>query len=454
LAEHFDDLQKGKDIFLESPYTSIYGKETFLKVIGCPIREKDRIVGSVLLVEDITERKRMEQQLRQQERLAAVGQLSAGIAHDFRNLLTTIILYANMALRQPDLPPKLVQNLETIVGESKRAADLVQQILDFSSSSMIRVQAFDLQSLVQYVMNILERTISENVRLSMEVRPGNHAAAFTVRADSGRIQQVLTNLAANARDAMPGGGELRFELSRIEVTADKAPPVADMGPGAWVCLAVSDTGTGMTEEVRAHLFEPFFTTKEVGKGTGLGLAQVYGIVRQHDGYIGVETELGQGTTFRIYLPAYQEEMKEAKAEEPSVLPQGQGETLLLVEDNENLREAGQSILESLGYRVLTAANGREALAVYGMEGGADLVITDLVMPEMGGKELVRELRRSDPNVKALGITGYATMGVAEGLREVGFLDVVHKPFDVKELARVIRRALHKVGGQRPRWKVQ
>jgi CheY-like chemotaxis protein len=240
---------------------------------------------------------------------------------------------------------------------------------------------------------------------------------------------------------MPGGGDLRFELSRIEVTADKAPPVADIGPGAWVCLAVSDTGTGMTEEVRAHLFEPFFTTKEVGKGTGLGLAQAYGIVRQHEGYIGVETQLGQGTTFRIYLPAYQEEMKEAKAEEPSILPQGQGETLLLVEDNENLREAGQSILELLGYRVLTAANGREALAVYGVEGGVDLVITDLVMPEMGGKELVRQLRRLDPNLKALGITGYVAMGVAEGLREVGFLDVVHKPFDVKALARVIRRAL-------------
>jgi len=225
-----------------------------------------------------------------------------------------------------------------------------------------------------------------------------------------------------------------------------------------VCLTVSDTGTGMTEEAQAHLFEPFFTTKEVGQGTGLGLAQVYGIVRQHGGYIGVETELGRGTTFRIYLPAYEEETEETEAEELPVPPQGQGETILLVEDNEALREAGQEILESLGYRVLTAANGRQALAAYGLtaeaEGGADLVITDVVMPEMGGEELVRELTRSDPHLKALGITGDGMEGVTQKLREAGFLDVVHRPFEVEELARVVRRVLDAVGRQKPRWRVR
>jgi CheY-like chemotaxis protein len=264
---------------------------------------------------------------------------------------------------------------------------------------------------------------------------------------------VLTNLATNARDAMPHGGDLRFELSRVVVAAGEESPVAEMPAppsshpqaGEWVCLAVSDTGTGMTEKVRAHVFEPFFTTKEVGKGTGLGLAQVYGIVRQHEGHIRVESEPGRGTTFLIYLPALEERVKEIEAEEPSPPPQGQGETLLLVEDNEYLREAGQSILESLGYRVLTATNGREALAVYEAEGGADLVITDMVMPEMGGKELVRELTRSDPNLKAVGLTGYAVEGVADELREAGFLDVIHKPFDVEKLARVVQRALHEIG---------
>jgi PAS domain S-box-containing protein len=408
-----------------------------------PLRDgSGDIVGILGAGLDITERRQMEQQLRKQERLAAVGQLAAGIAHDFRNLLTTITLYASMALYRPDLPPNLAPNMHSILGESNKAADLVQQILDFSSRSTLRVQVLDPQSLVQNIVGILKRTIPENVRLSLEVEPGEHWTTCTVRADPGRIQQALTNLATNAHDAMPRGGELRLRLSHVEVTADKAPPVADMEPGAWVCLAVSDTGTGMTEQVRAHLFEPFFTTKEVDKGTGLGLAQVYGIVRQHEGHIDVETELGRGTTFRIYLPAYTKKVKETEVEEPSALPLGQGETILLVEDDENLREAGQSLLESLDYRVLAAANGREALAIYEAGEKVDLLITDMVMPEMGGRELVREMRSRDLNLKALGITGYAIEEATEELRKVGFLEVIHKPFEIEVLAQMIHRALN------------
>ena len=399
--------------------------------------------------EDITERVRMEKHLRQQERLAAVGQLAAGIAHDFRNLLTTIMLYAQMSSRQPGLPPRLERNIEIISGESKKAADLIQQILDFSGRSMLQVQVLDLQGFIQIVMDILKRTIPENIRLSLEIEPGQQPAAFAVWADPGHIQQVLTNLAINARDAMPDGGELRFALSCVEIMADmpplSSPPVEGIEGGAWVCLTVSDTGTGMTEEVRAHLFEPFFTTKDVDKGTGLGLAQVYGIIGQHEGHISVETELGQGTTFCIYLPSYADSDRaseqQTKAEEPPALPQGQGETLLLVEDNQGLREAGQGILESLGYRVLTAMNGREAIAIYKMGDSIDLVITDLVMPEMGGKELAQELHRSDPNVKVLGITGYAVEGITEELKKAGFLDVIRKPFEVETLAHATHYAL-------------
>ncbi len=451
--------------------------------VAFPIRtDQGFMMGTIF--RDITERKRMEQQLRQQERLAAVGQLAAGIAHDFRNLLTATMLHANMALGQPDLPPKLTQHLTTIIGESKRAADLVQQILDFSSRSMLRMQALDLHRLTQDVMDVLRRTLPEKVHLSLEVNPGDRGTGFTVQADPGRIQQMLTNLAMNARDAMPGGGDLRFALSRVEVAAGETPPVAHMEPGAWVCLTVSDTGTGMTEEVRAHLFEPFFTTKDVGRGTGLGLAQVYGIVRQHEGYIGVETELGRGTTFRIYLPAPKEETgrgpdaptdeadiatpmarpasgsispasaEEIEAGKPSTPSQEQRKTILLVEDNEMLRQAGQSILQALGYRVLTAVNGREALALYKAEGGADLVITDVVMPEMDGKELIRELSRSDPTLKVVGITGYAVEKVGEELREAGFLDVIYKPFEIETLTQVVRRALDEDGCQKPRWGVK
>ncbi len=420
------------------------------KVIDCdlrasPLNPSDPSKGIIVTMHDITERKRAEEQLRQQEQLAAVGQLAGGIAHDFNNLLTTIMLYAQMGMGRPDLPPDVARAFETILDESRKAAELVQQILDFSRHAMIKVRPLDLESFTGEVLAILRRAIPENIRLTLAMG----TEEYVVNADPTRIQQVLMNLATNARDAMPEGGELRFELSRVDAipAAVGTPPRAGGAGGGWICLAVSDTGTGMTEEVRSHLFEPFFTTKEPGKGTGLGLAQVYGIVRQHEGYIGVETEVGKGTTFRIYLPASGPEGVVGE-EEVVALPQGQGETILLVEDNEGVREAAQEILEPLGYRVLTAENGREALEVYWVaqsgdrpQQGVDLVITDVVMPEMGGKMLIRKLREANPGLKGLAITGYIVEEDVQRLRKAGFLDVVRKPFDVDALARTVRRAL-------------
>ncbi|RLC95922.1 MAG: hypothetical protein DRI77_09295 [Chloroflexi bacterium] len=403
---------------------------------GSPILVENKVVGVVAVYTDITERKRMEQQLQQQERLAAVGQLAAGIAHDFNNLLATIMLYAQMSLRQPDLSPKIAHSFETILDESRQAAELVQQILDFSRHAMLKIQPLDLGSFAGKVVDILRRTIPENIHLVLEIGPED----YIIEADPIRIQQALMNLATNGRDAMPKGGELCFELSRTRLKPGDEPPMAGMSPGEWVCLAVSDTGTGITEEVRSHIFEPFFTTKEVGKGTGLGLAQVYGIIRQHEGYIGVETEIGKGTTFRIYLPASEAEEKVAE-EESTAPPQGQGETILLVEDNENLLKVGRAILESLNYCVLTAANGREALVVYEAEGRVDLVLTDLVMPEMGGRQLMQKLKQMNSGLKGLAITGYALRKASQELEETGFLDIVHKPFDASTLAQIVRRAL-------------
>jgi CheY-like chemotaxis protein len=271
-----------------------------------------------------------------------------------------------------------------------------------------------------------------------------------VEADSGRIQQALTNLTLNARDAMPEGGDLRFALSQLAVSDDEPPPVADMLPGDWVCLSVSDTGTGMTKEVQEHIFEPFFTTKDVDNGTGLGLAQVYGIVRQHKGHIDVETEPGAGTTFYIYLPAYGEEIEEEDAtENASDLPQGRGETILLVEDEKKLREAGRAMLESLDYRVVTAANGREALAKCQSPRWSGerarpikLVITDLVMPEMSGEDLMHELQKRKPDLPVLVITGYALQeDDLQALKDMGFMDVIFKPFEVQALAQAVHCAL-------------
>jgi signal transduction histidine kinase len=397
------------------------------------------------LEETLTELRATQEQMMRQARLAAVGQLASGAAHEFRNFLTTIILSAKMALQKSDLPPHHVQYMETIVAESEKAAGLVQQLLDFSGRSMIRFQATDLEHLVQDVIDRLRPTFPERIQLSLDVSPTQAPAdrdpsAFTVQVDPDRIAQALMNLALNARDAMPQGGQLRFALSRLSATPDGALPLAESPPGQWVCLAVSDTGTGMNQEVRAHLFEPFFTTKEIGAGTGLGLAQVYGIVRQHQGHIDVETAVGAGTTFRICLPVGRR-VAYASDRDTVAMPQGQGETILLVEDNGRLRQVGQNILKLLGYRALAAADGREALAVYKAQDEIDLVVTDILMPEMDGKALAQELQRIDPDVKVLGITGYTEAETSGGLRAAGFLDIIRKPFEIETLARAIHRAL-------------
>ncbi len=416
------------------------------------LMEMRRLNGQ--LQEEIAERVRieavraqMEQQLRRQERLAAVGQLAAGIAHDFRNLLTTIILHAQMALLRRDLPSGLAQDLKTIMGESLKVSDLVQQILDFSSRAMIKPRPLDLQFFVEDVVDVLRRTLPENVHLTL----GVGKEACTVEADPDRMRQVMTNLALNARDAMPEGGELRIEVKRAAIQRPKSR-IQDRGSEteadgacrdrAWVCLSVSDTGTGMTEEVLAHLFEPFFTTKDVGEGRGLGLAQVYGIVRQHEGYVDVETEIGGGTTVYIYLPAC--ELEDGEGDEEIG---GQRATILLVEQEEGLRQAGRRMLESLGHRVLTASSGHEALALCQSPRWSQgrcrvgLVITDVVMPDMEGKELVQHVRRRNPGLKALGIVGCEVEQATRESSESGFLDVIQKPFSMDVLARAVRRAL-------------
>ncbi len=415
--------------------------------------DEGRVTEILSIGSDVTERKRLEEQMRRQDRMAALGQLAGGIAHDFNNILTGITLSTQMLLGQRNLPRGLVPDLKNILDDAQRAAHLVQQILDFSRRSFFETRHVDLSPFIQDVADVLRRTLPESIRFLLEVG----ADEYVVHADPTRLQQVLLNLATNARDAMPEGGEVRLALTRVKVGPGEEPPVAGMDAGEWVCLAVSDTGTGMPPDVMSHLFEPFFTTKPVGQGTGLGLAQVHGIVKQHGGHIGVETDVGQGTTFRIYLPA--QEAENGPQEEVAVAaPEVERATILLVEDEEGVRKLGRRALEHLGYRVLTAADGREALEVYRSakvacperdEGQGrracpeqgrrvDLVLTDMVMPEMGGRELMRELRKMNPRVKGVVVTGYA---LEDDLRELGILDVIHKPFDMGTLDEAVRRAL-------------
>jgi PAS domain S-box-containing protein len=422
-----------------------------------PIAWDDEQRGTLWLYRDVTEERQMTEQLRQQERLAAVGQLAAGIAHDFRNVLATILLYAEMDLKKPNLPSSIADDLHTVMAEAHRATDLVQQLLDFSSRSMIEPRALDLAAYVaEMIDGVLRSTIPEHIALDLEAEGDDQSpetsGEYVVEVDPARIRQALVNLALNARDAMRDGGRLSFRLSRVQVSPEGSPPVADMPEGDYVRLDVGDTGTGMTDDVVEHLFEPFFTTKEVNEGTGLGLAQVYGIVRQHDGWMDVKTEVGHGSTFTIYLPARKEPASADERGQPADIPCGAGETILLVEDHTALRQAGRTILESLGYRVLEAGNGQDALEVIRAAGkcesfsGIDLVISDLVMPEMNGPELIHVLRHRGVGAPALAITGHSLQEEdKEAVTAAGFSDVIRKPFDATALAKAAR---HLLDGQR------
>ena len=275
------------------------GAASHIRLHLSPTHSPDgEISGALAMVEDTTERRRLEERMRQRDRLGALGQLAGGVAHDFNNILTGIILSAHTLLAHRGLEPDMVPDVQTIINEAERAGRLVRQILDFSRRSVLEVSPIELSPVVHEAFELLRRTLPANIRLILELGADQHL----VSADASRIREVLTNLALNAKTAMPDGGELRIALSTETFKPGREPPVDEMPAGNWVCLSVSDTGVGMSPEVASHLFEPFFTTRPVGEGSGLGLAQVHGIVTQHRGYVDVETEPGSGTTFRIFLP--------------------------------------------------------------------------------------------------------------------------------------------------------
>lgn len=392
----------------------------------------------VLVLQDVTQEREIEDHVQQQERMAMVGQLAAGIAHDFNNIMSVIILYADMVLRNPGLSHKDRERLMTISQQAKQATDLTGQILDFSRTSVIERHPLDLTPFLKELIKLLKRTLPENIEL--ELAYGH--AEYTVSADPTRIQQAIMNLVVNARDAMPGGGKMRIGLERIRVKPNEFPPLPEMGPGEWVQVTVSDTGTGIPPDILLHIFEPFFTTKPTGQGTGLGLAQVYGIVGQHEGHIDVESEIGHGTTFTIYLPALLASRREQSELKISTLAQGHGETILVVEDEPTARDAVANTLQSLGYRVLVATNGQEALSVF--EQHVDeiaLVLSDIVMPEIGGAELFRILKQEHPAVKIIAMTGYPLQAKDQDLPMQDVIDWLQKPLSAEQLAEAVQQAL-------------
>ncbi|HVX65383.1 MAG TPA: PAS domain S-box protein [Bryobacteraceae bacterium] len=387
------------------------------------------------IVTDVTERKRVEEQFRQSQKMEAVGRLAGGIAHDFNNLLTIILAHADMLLEGVGSGP-LRSGIESINDAGERAAKLTSQLLTFSRKQVIQPQTLDLNQVVAETGDMMRRIIGEDIEL--EIVPGENLRL--IRGDAGQIEQVILNLVVNARDAMPHGGRLSIETSNVSVQGSAEPGA--IPPGGYVLLSVSDTGVGMSAEVRSHLFEPFFTTKPKGRGTGLGLSTVYGIVKQCGGEVMVESEEGAGTRFDIYLPAVAGDPV-PHTRRRAAIERGSGrESILLAEDDRNVRELVSRLLGDLGYNVVAVANGQEALTPLRTAGqNLDLLLTDVVMPGMSGPELAACAATIRPGLPVLYISGYPDVTVTHDGAEVDPERFVQKPFTVEVLNGKIRRLL-------------
>ena len=392
----------------------------------------------LVLANDVSERRLLEDQLRQAQKLEAIGMLAGGIAHDFNNLLTVINGYAELLLQTVAADWPYRENLEDIHSAGERAASLTHQLLAFSRKQVLEPKVIDLNGIILDLEKLLRRVIGENIdfRTVLDEKLGS------VNADPGQIEQIVMNLAINSRDAMPNGGKLTIETSNEDLDDEYARSHISVKPGRYIMLAVSDTGTGMDEVTKARIFEPFFSTKAVGKGTGLGLSTAYGIVKQSGGNIWVYSEPGLGTTFKVYLPVVD---KPSVTDERHVVqvPALGSETILLVEDDDLVRKFAANVLTRLGYNVLTAASGREALDICRDQTGNPiaLLLTDVVMPEMSGRELAEKVEDHCSNIKILYMSGYTDNAIVhQGVIDEG-ANFIHKPFNAEAFARKVREVL-------------
>ncbi len=406
-----------------------------------PLRDAGgHLQGAICMALDITDRRQLEEQLRQSQKMEAVGRLAGGIAHDFNNLLMVIQGYADLlAERLPEDDP-LRRNAEQIQTASQRATSLTRQLLAFSRKQMLAPKVISMQSILSDMEKILRRLIGEDIQLETSSAPD----VGLIKADRSQIEQVILNLAVNARDAMPQGGRLTIESVNVELDASYARPPVVLAPGKYVMLAVTDNGCGMDAETQTHIFEPFFTTKEKGKGTGLGLATVYGIVKQSGGYVWVYSEPGRGTSFKIYLPRVEDDEKHGRDRRADLqAAQGGTETILLVEDERGVRELAREYLEMSGYTVIEAEDGHTALELAAMHAGTiHLLMTDVVMPGISGRELADRVRVIRPKINVLYMSGYTDQAVVHH----GILDMdavlLQKPFTLATLSSKLREILN------------
>jgi two-component system, cell cycle sensor histidine kinase and response regulator CckA len=405
--------------------------------------------GWVLVIRDVTQQKTIEQYHQQQERLAAVGQLAAGIAHDFNNILGAITLYAQLAAQIEGAPPLVTERMDIIFDQAMQASELVRQILDFSRGSELERSPLDLVPILKEQTHLLQRTLPENIQITFNFGKVFPPQSLTANIDPTRIQQAIMNLAINARDAMPLGGTLKIGLDHLTIAPNAPTPLPEMKSGDWLRITFTDSGEGISADVLPHIFNPFFTTKGPGQGTGLGLAQVYGIITAHDGVISVNTIVGEESTFSIYLPAVPAEKSKQNRLDLTALPQGQYETILVVEDNSAMRGALVEMLTNLRYRLIAVKNGTEALAIIqeaaspGSQTKIDLVLSDVVMPEIGGVALFNQIRTLKPEIKVILMTGHPMQTELEPLKQHGLVGWLPKPPDLNKLAQMIGVALEK-----------
>jgi PAS domain S-box-containing protein len=432
-------LSKGKKISGETSFISAKGKRIYISFSGVPIFEENKFKGAILLLNDITDRKLLEQQLLQAQKMESIGRLAGGIAHDFNNLLTSIIGYAEMA--QMKISPKepSYNCIKQILNASERAKILIEKILTFSRKVVTQQKIINLNSLIENFKDMLERILGEDIELKfiLEKELGN------IKADPHQIEQIIMNLAVNSRDAMPKGGKLIIETKNIEFNLDNIKRPPSLVPGKYILLSVTDTGYGIDDKILPHIFEPFFTTKKKGMGTGLGLSTVYGIVKQSNGHIEVESQVGKGTTIKIYFPKVEEKIKKTTTHKISLSKffSGKG-TILIVEDEGSVRELIVNILSQHGYETLSAKNENEALSIWEKhKKKINLVLTDIVIPGTNGWELTKKLIKSNPKLKVLYMTGYAEDIISKYMASEKNIPILQKPFTPNELLIKIREIM-------------
>jgi PAS domain S-box-containing protein len=416
----------------ERQYKHRDGRPVAVEIEAARIDEGGRALA-LCVVHDLADRRALEEQLRQAQKMEAVGRLAGGVAHDFNNLLTAILGYADLLL-DSNPTAEVRESVDEIRKAGERAASLTKQLLAFSRKQVLQPKILDLNAVLAETDSMLRRVIGEDVTFVAERDPD----LWRVQADPGQIQQVLMNLAVNARDAMPEGGVLRVATRNVTLRSSDLKEVPRVAEGAYVLLEVADTGHGMDAETVSRAFEPFFTTKERGKGTGLGLSTVYGIVKQSGGYIHIESQPGKGTRVLVYLARVHGAADSPSNVSPRTLPRGGNETILLVEDEESVRRLATLLLERSGYRLLVASSGEEALqTARAFAGEIDLLLTDVVLPGLNGRRLADLLRAERPRTKVVFASGYFD---DRGILEPGS-DFIQKPFDPDTLARSVRRAL-------------